>query len=144
MTNKATLRQILELKIISCVPTILQIDLQNDVLNLYHGKEECMNYMKHKLNINVDTDVHGGSMKTKNSSSELNSMHNSGQVEFRSSQLDSNNYSKEIRGNLIPNNLMNDEKPKNNKKISIMEQAKQMSADRDNEMKMIGPAPIGM
>lgn len=162
VTNKATLRQILDLKIISCVPTLLQIDTQNDVLNLYHGKIECANYMKTKLDINVDTSIHGGSAKGVNS--EFNSMHNSmqngmqgnmhngiqntvhnnTQPEYKSSQLDSNNYSKEIRGNIIPNNLMSDDKPKQTKKISIMEQAKQMNADRENEMKIIGPPPIGM
>lgn len=142
ITNKTSLRQILALNIISCVPTILHIDTNNDMLNLYHGESQCLNYMKGTLGISCSAAMAGGSQDTTHS---FSSQMSKGQVGFKSSNLDSNNYSKEIRGNILPDNLTSEiEKPKSNKKISIMEQAKQMSADRDNEMKIIGPPPIGM
>lgn len=143
ITNKASLRQILSLKIISCVPTILQIDTRNDMLNLYHGVSQCLCYMKDSLGIGLSAEITGGNNQS--NKDDFSTQLNQGHIGFKSSNLDTNIYSKEVRGNILPDNLISEnEKPKSQKKISIMEQAKQMSTDRENEMKIIGPAPIGM
>lgn len=119
ISNNTTLKQIRNLKIIHCVPTILQVDDDNDTLNLYHGKEECLKYLE--------------------STGSLTS------VKKKINQVTNYQQPREVKGTILPNNLL--DKPSKNsnntRKVSIMEQAKQMSADRDQEMKRIGPPPIG-
>lgn len=117
ISNNTTLKQVINLGIIHCVPTILQIDSTNEQMNIFHGKKECLQYLEDKFSLK----------KSKSSYNEVTSYQQA----------------REIKGNIIPNSAMENKPQNTGKKISIMEQAKQMSADREQELKRIGPPPVG-